>query len=156
MLCTISVYTDLQVCGVFRDVWRNTGQLQIGAVNHSAFAATFLRTYQVLEALPAQTTTIVLLTCRGKRKGTRQGEPHKTQRRGREGGSKEKPGKRRWWRREDRGRGTWFFRLDFMQSSNCELYLKSYFCRQAFNFWRTCSLFESDCSGNFCFKCCKT
>lgn len=52
---------------MFRDVWRNTGQFEIGAVNHCAFAATFLRTNQVLEALPIQTTTIVLLTCEDRR-----------------------------------------------------------------------------------------
>lgn len=48
---------------MFRDVCRNTGQFEIGAVDHCAFAATFLRTNQVLEALPIQTTAIVLLTC---------------------------------------------------------------------------------------------
>lgn len=55
---------DLQVCGVFRDVWRYSGQLEIGAVNHCAFTATLLWTYQVLETFPTQTAAIVLLTCR--------------------------------------------------------------------------------------------
>lgn len=55
---------DLQVRSVVRDVWRNTGQFKIGAVDHSAFAATFLRTHQILETLPAQAATIVLLACR--------------------------------------------------------------------------------------------
>lgn len=54
---------DLQVCGVFRDVWRYSGQLEIGAVNHCAFTATLLWTYQVLETFPTQTAAIVLLTC---------------------------------------------------------------------------------------------
>lgn len=83
MLNTINVYVcgnetpaDLQVCGVFGDVWRYAGQFEIGAVDHGAFAATFLRTHQILEALPTQATTIVLLTCRGKREGKR-GEDQK-------------------------------------------------------------------------------
>lgn len=48
---------------MIRDVWRNTGQFEVGAVDHCAFAAAFLWTNLVLEALPIQTTTIVLLTC---------------------------------------------------------------------------------------------
>lgn len=59
-----AINADLQVRGVFRDVWRYTGQFKIGAVDHGAFAATFLRTHQILETLPAQATTIVLLACR--------------------------------------------------------------------------------------------
>lgn len=73
---------------MFRDVGRNTSQLQIGAVDHGAFAAAFLRTYQILEALPAQTAPIVLLTCRGKRKGRRQGGREETEER--EGGKEVK------------------------------------------------------------------
>lgn len=53
---------DSQVGGVFRDMWRNTGQFEIGAVDHCAFAATFFWTNQILEALPVQATAIVLLT----------------------------------------------------------------------------------------------
>lgn len=76
VLHTIKVYAceqetparaDLQVCGVLGDVWRYTGQFEIGAVDHGAFTATFLRTHQILETLAAQTAAIVLLTCRGKR-----------------------------------------------------------------------------------------
>lgn len=47
---------------MFRDVWRNPRQFEIGAVDYCAFAATFLRTNQILEALPIQATAIVLLT----------------------------------------------------------------------------------------------
>lgn len=58
---------DSQVRGVFRDVWRYTGQFEIGAVDHGALAATFLWTHQILEALATQTAAVVLLTCRGER-----------------------------------------------------------------------------------------
>lgn len=68
-VCKKETPAGLQVCGVFGDVWRYTGQFEIGAVDHGAFAATFLWTHQVLETLPTQTATIVLLTCRGKREG---------------------------------------------------------------------------------------
>ncbi len=68
-VCEKETPADLQVCGVFGDVWRYTGQFEIGAVDHGAFTATFLWTHQILETLPTQTATIVLLTCRGKREG---------------------------------------------------------------------------------------
>lgn len=67
---------DSQVCGVVGDVCRDTGKLQIGAVDHGAFAATFLRTHQILEALPAQAAAIVLLTCRGERGGRTERQWH--------------------------------------------------------------------------------
>ena len=65
-VCNKRTPADLQVRGVFGDVRRYAGQFEVGAVDHGAFAATFLRTHQILETLPAQTATIVLLTCRGK------------------------------------------------------------------------------------------
>lgn len=71
---------DSQVCGVFRDMWRNTGQFEIGTVDHCAFAAAFLRTNQILEALPIQPTTIVLLTWKereGKNKKKEKAEAEK-------------------------------------------------------------------------------
>lgn len=68
------------------DVWRYTGQFEIGAVDHGAFTATFLRTHQILETLATQTAAIVLLTCRGKR-----GEERETA--GRKGSEGENPGK---------------------------------------------------------------
>lgn len=68
-VCNKKTPADLQVCGVFGDVWRYTGQFEIGAVDHGAFTATFLRTHQILETLSAQTTAVVLLTCRGKGDG---------------------------------------------------------------------------------------
>lgn len=50
---------------MFRDVRRHAGQFEVGAVNHGAFTATFLRTHQVLEALAVQAAAVVLLACSG-------------------------------------------------------------------------------------------
>lgn len=69
---------NLQVCGVFRNMWRYTGEFEIGTVNHGAFTAAFLWTHQVLETLPTQTATIILLTCRAKREGKREKDQNKT------------------------------------------------------------------------------
>lgn len=60
------VFGFLQVGGVFRDVRRNPGQFEVGAVHHGAFTATSLRTHQILETLPTQPVAVVLLTCRGR------------------------------------------------------------------------------------------
>lgn len=57
---------------MFRDVRGNAGQFEVGAVDHGAFTATFLRTHEILETLPTQTTAIILLTCRGKKERTRE------------------------------------------------------------------------------------
>lgn len=64
---------DSQVCGVFRDVCRYAGQFEVGAVDHGAFTAAFLRTHQVLEALAVQAAAVVVLACSGQR-GRRRGE----------------------------------------------------------------------------------
>lgn len=60
---------DLQVRGVFGDVRRYAGQFEVGAVDHGALAAAFLRTHQVLEALAVQAAAVVFLACSGKRGG---------------------------------------------------------------------------------------
>lgn len=57
---------------MFRDVRRYAGQLDVGAVNHGAFTAAFLRTHQVLKALAVQAAAVVFLACsggRGEQKG---------------------------------------------------------------------------------------
>lgn len=89
---------DLQVSGVFGDVWRHTGQFEIGAVDHGAFAATFLWTHKILEAIPAQATAVVLLTCREKREGeTKRERNRKTGREDRQKGKQqvEREGKKK-------------------------------------------------------------
>ncbi|TNN71386.1 hypothetical protein EYF80_018335 [Liparis tanakae] len=62
---------DVYVGGVFGDVRRYAGQFEVGAVDHGAFTATFLRTHQILETIATQTTAVVLLTCGGKRERER-------------------------------------------------------------------------------------
>lgn len=49
------------------DVRGYAGQFEVGAVNHGAFAAAFLRTHQVLKALPVQAAAVVFLACSGQR-----------------------------------------------------------------------------------------
>lgn len=56
---------------MFGDVRRYAGQFEVGAVDHGAFAAAFLRTHQVLEALAVQAAAVVFLACSGKRGGGR-------------------------------------------------------------------------------------
>lgn len=51
---------------MFGDVCRYAGQFEVGAVNHGAFAAAFLRTHQILEALAVQAAAVVFLACSGK------------------------------------------------------------------------------------------
>lgn len=56
------IFIVLQVCCVLRDVWRYTGQFEVGTVHDGAFTSTFLRTNQVLETLTTESAAIVLLT----------------------------------------------------------------------------------------------
>lgn len=49
------------------DVGGQAGQFEVGAVDHGAFAAAFLRTHQVLEALAVQAAAVVFLACSGSR-----------------------------------------------------------------------------------------
>lgn len=49
------------------DVSGQAGQFEVGAVDHGAFAAAFLRTHQVLEALAVQAAAVVFLACSGNR-----------------------------------------------------------------------------------------
>lgn len=62
---------DLQVGGVFGDVWRDAGQFEVGAIDHGALTATFLWTHEVLETVATQAAAVVLLTCRGDGTGER-------------------------------------------------------------------------------------
>lgn len=84
---------------MFGDVWRYTGEFEVGAVHHGAFTAAFLWTHQILETIAAQTTPIVLLTCRGKREG-KGGKGQKREKiiwekqKNREGGHAEMEGKK--------------------------------------------------------------
>lgn len=87
------IKADLQVCGVFRDVWRDTGQFEVGAVHHGAFTATFLRTHKVLETLATQTATVVFLTCRKERDGGQRERERETQTSKKREGEKEKQNK---------------------------------------------------------------
>lgn len=52
---------------MFRDVRRYAGQFEVGAVNHGALTAAFLRTHQVLKALAVQAAAVVFLACSGQR-----------------------------------------------------------------------------------------
>lgn len=58
---------------MFGDVRRYAGQFEVGAVNHGAFAAAFLRAHQVLEAIAVQAAAVVFLACSGKRGGGQRG-----------------------------------------------------------------------------------
>lgn len=62
---------------MIRNMWGYTGQFEIGTVDHGAFTAAFLWTHQVLETLPTQTATIILLTCRVRREGKREKDQNK-------------------------------------------------------------------------------
>lgn len=72
---------------------RDSGQFQIGTVNHGAFTATFFWTHQVLETLPAQTAPILLLTCRTKRKRKKSEREDRSGQQTERGQDGENPGK---------------------------------------------------------------